>query len=122
MENFVPKYTKKTLRTNQWFNKNCKKTKRYNGSILPEEKQMQDMIVLQSDIEKVISVMDVNKSMGPDGVSGKMLKECQEQLLEPILDIVKTSTTTGQVPVEWKRADLVPIYIQEWMSNGAIEL
>ncbi|MPC98925.1 hypothetical protein E2C01_094312 [Portunus trituberculatus] len=27
MENFVPKYTKKTLRRNQWFNKNCKKAK-----------------------------------------------------------------------------------------------
>ncbi|MPC14128.1 Glutamate receptor ionotropic, kainate 4 [Portunus trituberculatus] len=28
VENFVPKYTKKTLRRNQWFNKNCEKAKK----------------------------------------------------------------------------------------------
>ncbi|MPC66211.1 hypothetical protein E2C01_060357 [Portunus trituberculatus] len=27
VENLVPKYTKKTLRRNQWFNKNCEKAK-----------------------------------------------------------------------------------------------
>ncbi|MPC66390.1 hypothetical protein E2C01_060537 [Portunus trituberculatus] len=70
--NFVPKFTKKTLRRNQWFNKNSEEAKiftnetEFNGSILPEEKQMQDVIVLKSDIEKVVIGMDVNKSMGPD--------------------------------------------------------
>ncbi|MPC61467.1 hypothetical protein E2C01_055539 [Portunus trituberculatus] len=207
MENFVPKYTKKTLRRNQWFNKNCEKAKsenekawrkykrineaverkayrtarnRYvdvrqkaqkeyeqkilencerdpkmfykfinsklhkkeivekvkvgddvhedvsdivasfykvvtnetelNGSILPEEKQIQDVIVSKSDNEKVVNGIDVYKSMGPNEVSNRRLKECQEQLLEPILDIMKTSITMGQVPVEWKRADVVSIY------------
>ena len=71
---------------------------------------MQDLEISKSDIEKIIKGLDINKSMGPDGVSGKVLKECQEQLLEPILDIVKTSITKGLVPKEWKRADVVPIY------------
>ncbi|MPC50209.1 LINE-1 reverse transcriptase [Portunus trituberculatus] len=81
----------------------------FNGIILPEKKQIQDVIVSKSDIEKVVNGMDINKSIGPDGVSGRMLKECQEQLLEPILDIMKTPITIGQVPGEWKRADVVPI-------------
>ena len=71
---------------------------------------MQDITVTKGDIEKVISNIDVNKSMGPDGISGRVLKECKQQIIEPIFDIVKSSIETGKVPQEWKRADIVPIY------------
>ncbi len=36
--------------------------------------------------------------------------ECKEELLDPILDIIKSSIESGQVPREWKRANIVPIY------------
>ena len=71
---------------------------------------MQDLNVTKGDIENIMNNIDVNKSMGPDGISGRVLKECKEQVLGPILDIVKSSIDTGKVPREWKRADIVPIY------------
>ena len=82
----------------------------FNQSTLSETKTMQGITIVKSDIEEVINKLDENKAMGPDGVSGRMLKECKKQLLDPILNLIRTSITTGQVPVEWKRADVVPIY------------
>ena len=82
----------------------------FRRPMLPETGRMKDLIITRSDIRKVVSNLEVNKAMGPDGVSGRLIKECQEQLLEPILDLVRTSINMGQVPVEWKRANVVPIY------------
>ena len=72
--------------------------------------EMQDIVVTKRDIENIITKLDANKSMLPDGVHGKVLKECKEQLMDPILDIIKSSIESGQVPREWKRANIVPIY------------
>ena len=73
-----------------------------------------------SDIEKVVNGIDINKSMGLDGVSSKMLKECQEELLEPILYIMKTDYNgTSPNGVKESRCST---NIHEWMSNGAIEI
>ena len=48
--------------------------------------------------------------MGPDGISGRLLKECKDLLIDAIVDIVSTSLESRKVPKEWKRADVVPIY------------
>ena len=53
--------------------------------------------------------LEDDKAMGPDEVSGRLLKVCREELIEPIYDI-SCSLETGEVPVEWKRAEVVPIY------------
>ena len=71
--------------------------------------EMQSIVVTKGDMENIITKLDANKSMGPDGVHGKVLKECNEQLMDPILDIIKSSIESGQVPREWKRANIVPI-------------
>ena len=54
--------------------------------------------------------LEDGKAMGPDGVSGSILKACREELVVPIYDIIQYSLASGTVPVEWKRADVVPIY------------
>ena len=86
------------------------KEEHFTGERPTEIKQMQDIMVTKEDIEKIINNLDINKSMGPDGISGRLLKECKAQLLNPIFDIVETSIRTGMVPKEWKRADIVPIF------------
>ena len=82
----------------------------FTGERPMEIKRMQDIVVTKEDVNKIVSNLDINKSMGPDGISGRLLKECKDQLLNPIFDIVQTSLQTGIVPKEWKRADIVPIY------------
>ncbi|MPC51510.1 hypothetical protein E2C01_045358 [Portunus trituberculatus] len=48
--------------------------------------------------------------MGPDGVSGWTLRECREQLVEPICDVINSSLMDVRVPREWKRENIVPLY------------
>ena len=54
--------------------------------------------------------MDERKAMGPDGVLGYILKECRQEMAEPIHDIIECSINTEKVLKEWRRADIMPIY------------
>lgn len=60
--------------------------------------------------------MYVRKVMGPDGVSGWVLKECRDQLLEPIWNVVNSSLKEARVPKEWKRANIMPVYKDDKME------
>ncbi|MPC44513.1 hypothetical protein E2C01_038186 [Portunus trituberculatus] len=51
--------------------------------------------------------------MGPDGVSGWALKECKEQVLDPIREMVTSSLKEGRKPLEWKRANIIPLFNEE---------
>ncbi len=62
------------------------------------------------EIHKIMEEVEERKAIGPDGVSGFILKECRNQLVEPAYDIIKCSVSTGKVPKEWRRAEVVPIY------------
>uniref|UniRef100_A0A0P4VWZ9 Reverse transcriptase domain-containing protein n=1 Tax=Scylla olivacea TaxID=85551 RepID=A0A0P4VWZ9_SCYOL len=61
-------------------------------------------------IKKMLEELDVRKAMGPDHINGWILKECREQMEEPIWDIINSLLREGKVPREWKRANIVPIY------------
>ena len=60
--------------------------------------------------------LDEIKEIGPDGASGYILKECRQEMAEPIHDIIECSIKTGKVPKEWKRAD-INAYLQEWKQR-----
>ncbi|MPC09655.1 hypothetical protein E2C01_002271 [Portunus trituberculatus] len=45
---------------------------------------LQEIIVHKREIGRLLENLDVRKAMGLDGVSGWPLKECKDQLLEPI--------------------------------------
>ena len=54
--------------------------------------------------------LDVRKAMGPDGVPGWILRECKDQLIQPIWEVITISIEERRIPQEWKRANIVPIY------------
>lgn len=49
---------------------------------------------------KLMKNLDGRKAMGPVGISGQVLKECVDQLLEPLYDIISCSVKSGRVPKE----------------------
>ena len=73
-------------------------------------RQMKVIRVTETEILELIKELDDEKAMGPDEVSGKILKECKEELVRPIHDIIKCSIESGEVPAEWKKAEVIPIY------------
>ena len=50
------------------------------------------------------------ESKGKDGVSGWTLRECKDQLIQPIWEVITSSIEEGRVPQEWKKANIVAIY------------
>ncbi|CAM5130495.1 unnamed protein product, partial [Natator depressus] len=65
--------------------------------------------VLRDYLEK----LDVHKSMGPDALHPRVLKELAEVIAEPLTIIFENSWRSGEVPDDWKKANVVPIFKKE---------
>ncbi|XP_077149043.1 P2X purinoceptor 4 isoform X1 [Ranitomeya variabilis] len=51
-------------------------------------------------------------SPGPDELHPRVLKEIAEEIFEPLSIIFENSWRTGEVPEDWRRANVVPIFKQ----------
>ena len=61
-------------------------------------------------VRSLLNKVNVNKAVGPDGIHGKILKNCASSLAYPLSLIFKTSYNTGQIPNDWKLANVVPVH------------
>ena len=50
------------------------------------------------------------KSPGLDGISPKILKETVQQISTPLAHMFNMSLQEGIVPLEWKEANIVPMF------------
>ena len=60
-------------------------------------------------IYQQLSRLNSNKSMGPDNISGRVLKECAISIAYPFHLLFNLSFKTGSLPADWKLAHIVPI-------------
>ncbi|KAK4818253.1 hypothetical protein QYF61_009428 [Mycteria americana] len=54
--------------------------------------------------------LDTHKSMGPDEIHPRVLKELAEELTKPLSIIYQQSWLTGEVPADWRLANVTPIF------------
>ncbi|KAK4825642.1 hypothetical protein QYF61_001427 [Mycteria americana] len=54
--------------------------------------------------------LDIHKSMGPDEIHPRVLKELADVLSKPLSIIYQQSWLTGEVPADWTLANVTPIY------------
>ncbi|KAK4806818.1 hypothetical protein QYF61_005614 [Mycteria americana] len=54
--------------------------------------------------------LDTHKSMGPDGIHPRVLRELAKVLTKPLSILYQQSWLTGEVPVDWRLANVTPIY------------
>ncbi|CAM4500705.1 unnamed protein product [Lepidochelys kempii] len=54
--------------------------------------------------------VDEHKSMGPDALHPTVLKELADVIAEPLAIIFENSWQLGEVPDNWKKANVVPIF------------
>ncbi|GAB0188591.1 mitochondrial enolase superfamily member 1 [Grus japonensis] len=69
--------------------------------------------VLFVDTESVkdqLYQLNVYKSMGPDGIHPRVLKELGDVVAEPLSIIYQRSWESGEVPADWKLANVSPIH------------
>ena len=53
---------------------------------------------------------DVRKVPDPDGVSNWIVNECSNQQAGKLHSIIESSLKESRVPLDWKRANIVPIH------------
>ncbi|CAM4499672.1 unnamed protein product [Lepidochelys kempii] len=61
-------------------------------------------------VRDYLEKLDVHKSMGPEELHPRVLKELAAVIAEPLAIIFENSWRTGEVPDDWKKANVVPIF------------
>ncbi|KAK4810667.1 hypothetical protein QYF61_007467 [Mycteria americana] len=68
---------------------------------------LMDMGEMVSDL---LHHLDTHKSMGPDEIHPRVLKELADVLTKPLSIIYQQSWLTGEVPADWRLANVTPIF------------
>ncbi|KAK1802700.1 hypothetical protein P4O66_021237 [Electrophorus voltai] len=71
--------------------------------------EQRPLIITESDVRRVFKRVNTRKAMGPDGICGRVLKACADQLAPVFTDIFNLSLTLGIVPSSFKRSTIVPV-------------
>ena len=71
---------------------------------------LSDVKVLEDDIFELLQGLDTTKSLAPNCLHPRLLKEGAKYLAHPIALLFKHSLATGTVPDIWKRVAVTPIH------------
>ena len=77
---------------------------------VPDSAVFKLKLVSEEFVSKQIDLMSNSKATGLDCISVKLLKLAKPSIITPITFILNKSILTGEVPMEWKAARVVPIF------------
>ena len=61
-------------------------------------------------VENILKKLDTSKAMGPDNISAWILRQCAAELAESLAILFQRSMDEGELPEEWRTANIVPIH------------
>ncbi|TRZ18493.1 hypothetical protein HGM15179_008643 [Zosterops borbonicus] len=61
-------------------------------------------------VRELLSCLDIYKSVGPDGIHARVKRELADELEKLLSIIYQQSWLTGEVPYDWKLANVTPIH------------
>ena len=79
-----------------------------------------DLICSSANVGELLLTLDVNKAIGPDGLSARLLREAAPVISDPLSKLFNMSLNRGKLPRDWKRANIAPVYKnggKEYVSN-----
>ena len=79
-------------------------------NLMMPPRKLENIIFSARDIEKKIASMKSSPATGPDGISTILLKQFAHILSKPLSAIYNTSMESGQIPRDWKDANVTPIF------------
>ncbi|GAB0204317.1 hypothetical protein GRJ2_002897300 [Grus japonensis] len=68
-------------------------------------------------VSDLLHQLDTHKSMEPDGIHPRVLRELVKVLTKPLSIIYQQSWLTGEVPADWRLANVMPIYKKGWKED-----
>ena len=86
-----------------------------NSSTLPDffyltDKRIDTVIIQNDEILSLIRNINPNKASGSDGISGHMLRLCDDSVVLPLKIIFENILKSSTYPDLWKLANVTPIY------------
>ena len=86
----------------------CSSYKPLEGRMTPNV--LDQITIYESDVQRAIEKIKVNKAPGPDKISPRILREIKLQVSKPLSILFNKSLTLGKVPSDWKCANVTPIF------------
>ena len=67
-------------------------------------------MIQEETVRDLLLPLDCHKSLGPDEIHPRVLRELAQEIAEPLSIIYQRSLLTGEVPEDWRLANETPIY------------
>ena len=71
---------------------------------------IQSIQIHQDGVTQLMQQLDYSKAYGPDKIPGRLLKETANELSPPLTLIFQASLKQGQLPNDWKHANITPVF------------
>ncbi|GAB0206849.1 mitochondrial enolase superfamily member 1 [Grus japonensis] len=70
-----------------------------------------DLPLVEEDrVRNHLGKLEMHKSMGPDGMHPQVLRELADVIAKPLSIIFERSWRTGEVPEDWRKANVTPVF------------
>ncbi|KAK4816829.1 hypothetical protein QYF61_023893 [Mycteria americana] len=80
--------------------------------------EQKEVCIIQGEVvSDLLHHLDTHKSMGLGGIHPKALRELAEVLTKPLSILYQQSWLTREVPVDWRLANVRPIYKKGWKED-----
>ncbi|TRZ13554.1 hypothetical protein HGM15179_013549 [Zosterops borbonicus] len=75
------------------------------------------LVIQEEAVRELLSHLDVHKSLDPDGIHPRVMRELGDELAKLFSIIYQQSWLTGEVPDDWKLANVTPIHKNSGKEN-----
>eukprot|EP00061_Rhincodon_typus_P000631 g12266.t1 len=66
--------------------------------------------IRRGEVLGILKGIKVDQSPGPDGIYPRLLREVREEIAGALTEIFAASLRMGEVPEEWRIANVVPLF------------
>ena len=83
-----------------------------NSSVLPDKSYLtlESITISGSDILKTIRSLDINKAHGHDDISVRMMKICDDAIVESLKMLFVNWVNQAVFPSRWKKVNVISVH------------